>query len=241
MSAPVTIAIVGDHDPSAETHQATDASLDHAAVALGVGLSHRWVPTMALKADAHRELGADTGILIAPGSPYASMEGALAAVRLAREDGVPLLGTCGGFQHVVIEYARNVLGFRDAQHAEYDPTASTLFVTPLSCSLAGLRMRVRLEPGSRAAAWYGAGEAEERYYCNFGLDPERQAELDAGGLRTTGMDADGEARVLELPGHPFFAATLFVPQTRSEPGRPHPLVLAFVRAAAELSSARERD
>jgi CTP synthase (UTP-ammonia lyase) len=241
MSGPVTIAIVGDHDPSAETHQATDASLGHAAAALRVDLAHRWVPTAALADDARRELAADTGVLVAPGSPYASMEGALAAIRLAREVGVPLLGTCGGFQHVVIEYARAVLGFRDAQHAEYEPTASTLFITPLSCSLAGQRMRVRLAPDSRAAAWYGATEADERYYCNFGLDPERQVELDAGGLRVAGVDTDGEARVLELPGHPFFAATLFVPQTRSEPGRPHPLVLAFVRAAAELSSARERD
>ena len=79
MSQPVTIAIVGDHDPSADTHRATDASLGHAAAALGIDLAHRWVPTPALAEGAHPELAADSGVLIAPGSPYASMAGALAA------------------------------------------------------------------------------------------------------------------------------------------------------------------
>jgi CTP synthase (UTP-ammonia lyase) len=232
MSGQVTIAIVGDHDPSSVTHQATDASLDHAAAALGVDLARRWVPTPDLAANAGSLLAGDSAVWIAPGSPYASMDGALAAIRLAREEGVPLIGTCGGFQHVVIEYARNVLGYRDAQHAEYDPNASTLFVTPLSCSLAGLAMRVRLEPGSRAAEAYGATDVEERYYCSFGVDPRRQALLHDGGLRVSGTDADGEVRVVEIPRHPFFVATLFVPQTGSSPARPHPLVTGLVRAAA---------
>jgi CTP synthase (UTP-ammonia lyase) len=245
MSGQVTVAIVGDHDPSSVTHQATDASLDHAAAALHVDLAHRWVATPDLAVDARRALDGDSAVWIAPGSPYASMDGALAAVRMAREEGVPLIGTCGGFQHVVIEYARNVLGYGDAQHAEYDPNASTLFVTPLSCSLAGLTMRVRLEPGSRAAAAYGTTDVEERYYCNFGLDPGRRSLLHGGGLRVSGTDAGGDVRVVEIPEHPFFVATLFVPQTGSSPGRPHPLVTAFVlaaasdarRQAAQLSSA----
>jgi CTP synthase (UTP-ammonia lyase) len=238
----VSIAIVGDRDPAAETHLATEASLDHAAAALGLDLFHRWVPTRLLAESAGRELARDGGVWIAPGSPYASMDGALAAIRLAREEGVPLLGTCGGFQHVVIEYARNVLGFEDAQHAEYDPYASTLFVTPLSCSLAGRRMSVNLEPGSRAAVAYGATAAEERYHCGFGLNPQHQALLHARGLRVVAVDAGGEARVLEIPAHPFFVATLFVPQTSSAPECPHPLVVAFARAAAAhaLTQARRR-
>ena len=231
MSQQVSIAIVGDHDPSADTHQATEDSLRHAAASLDLYLTFRWVPTPAAES-AGEELAADSAVWIAPGSPYASLEGALAAIRLAREEGIPLLGTCGGFQHVVIEFARGVIGHEDAQHAEYDPDASTLFVTPLSCSLVGRRMRVLLEPGSRAAEAYGATEAQERYYCQFGLNPEHQGLLHSRGLRVAGVDADGEARVLEIPEHPFFVATLFLPQAGSMPGRPHPLVAAFVRAAA---------
>lgn len=234
-----TVAIIGDHDPEAPTHQATEAALDHAANALGVPLSRRWVPTRTLADDADAALAGASGVWVAPGSPYASMDGALAGIRRARERGVPLLGTCGGFQHVVLEYARHVLGYADAQHAEYDPNASTLFVTPLSCSLVGSPMRVLLAAGSRAAACYGAAEAEERYYCRFGLDPARQALLHEGGLRVAATDDRGEARVVELPGHPFFVATLFLPQARSTADRPHPLVTAFVRAAARADGRRD--
>jgi CTP synthase (UTP-ammonia lyase) len=133
---------------------------------------------------------------------------------------------------MVLEYARNVLGFRDAQHAEYDPYASRLFVSELACSLAGRQMRLTFAPGSRVAAIYGASSATEAYYCNFGVNPEYVPLLRRGPLVISGADAEGEVRVIELPGHPFFLGTLFVPQTRSTPEQPHPLVLAFVQAAA---------
>jgi CTP synthase (UTP-ammonia lyase) len=91
------------------------------------------------------------------------MDGALAAIRVARTTVCPFVGTCGGCQHVVIEYARHVLGVvDDAQHAEYDPYASRLFITPLSCSLAGRTMRVFLIPGSRSHASYGCAVADEQ-------------------------------------------------------------------------------
>lgn len=76
-------------------------------------------------------------MLISPGSPYVSTAGSIAGIQWARENDVPLLGTCGGFQHVVIEFARNVLGIRDAEHAETSPDASELVVVPLACSLVG--------------------------------------------------------------------------------------------------------
>ena len=154
-------------------------------------------------------------------------------MRLARERDLPLLGTCGGFQHLVIEYARNVLGFTDAQHAEYDPYASNLFISELACSLAGRTMEVQLAAGSRAAGFYGSTRTSERYYCNFGLNPEHRRRLHEGGLRVVGTDQDDEARVLELPDRRFYLATLFVPQLSSAPESPHPLIVAFLRAAAD--------
>jgi CTP synthase (UTP-ammonia lyase) len=169
---------------------------------------------------------------IAPGSPYKSLIGALNAIRFAREHDLPLLATCGGCQHVVIEYARNVLGFEDAAHAEYDPYASNLFITPLSCSLVGQKMEVEIEPGSRVEAIYGGTSAFEQYYCNFGLNPEVQDRLHAAGLRIVGRDANGEARILTLPQHRFFVATLFVPQLTSSLDDPHPMIRAFFKTAA---------
>lgn len=191
-----------------------------------------WIGTEELAAaetvDALEDYDA---LIVAPGSPYRSQHGALAAIEYARISDLPLLGTCGGFQHVVLEFARNVLGFADAEHAEYDPYGSLLFVTPLSCSLEGETMTVHIEDGSRSATAYRSTTAVEHYYCNFGLNPEYLDVLVQAGLRVTGTDQDGEPRVMELPGHRFFVATLFVPQTSSSPNSPHPLVLSLIEAA----------
>ena len=222
------IGIVGERIPDFPPHVATDAALEHTAASLGVDLQWQWIPT-------DEDLPPVDAIWCAPGSPYRSLEGALAALRFGREQGVPTLGTCGGCQHMILEYARNVLGFADAAHAEYDPGASRLFLTPLECVIAGRTMRVLVEPDTRAAALYGGAlEVDEQYYCNFGLNPEYRELLEDGGLRITAADADGEPRVFELDDHPFYVATLFVPQMRSQPGRPHPVVAGFVQAAVAV-------
>jgi CTP synthase (UTP-ammonia lyase) len=223
------IAILGEYTPAFAPHAATTAAIAHARARLGVTVDAEWMSTAAVDARLFERFDA---LWVAPGSPYKDLGQALWAIRQARERGVPCFGTCGGFQHMVLEYARGVLGFRDAQHAEYDPYASRLFVTQLACSLAGREMRLTFAAGSRVAAIYGASAATEEYYCNFGVNPEYVPLLGRGPLRITGADAEGEARVIELPGHPFFLGTLFVPQTRSTPARPHPLVVAFVEAAA---------
>jgi CTP synthase (UTP-ammonia lyase) len=227
----VHIGVIGDYDPDHPVHPATTDGVAHAAKALGITADVTWVGTDGVGDPAATLAGFD-GVFVAPGSPYRSLDGALAAIAHARTAGMPLLGTCAGLQHVVLEYARNVLGVAGAQHAEYDPDADDLFVTPLSCSLAGQVMDVTLVAGTRAAAAYGTGTATERYYCNFGLNPDRLGELEAGGLRVSGTDASGEVRVVELSDAAFYLATLFVPQASSTPDRPHPLVTAFVRAAA---------
>jgi CTP synthase (UTP-ammonia lyase) len=219
------IAIVGERIPDFPPHVATGAAIAHSAEALGIEVVARWVATDEKLPDVD-------AIWCAPGSPYRSLDGALAALRRGREQGVPTLGTCGGCQHMLLEFGRNVLGLVDAQHAEYDPYASRLFVTPLTCEVAGRTMHVTLDPASRL--YGGATVVQERYYCNFGLNPEYREQLDAAGFRITGVDADGDARVFELDDHPFYVATLFVPQMRSEPARPHPVVTEFVAAAAAV-------
>ena len=222
------IALLGEFDPTFPPHQATIAACAHSATALRTHVAPKWISTAELAVDQLRDFSA---LWIAPGSPYKSLSNTLAAIRYARERGISCLGTCGGFQHMILEYARNVLGFVDAQHAEYDPYASELFVTQLECSLVGRELLVALQPESRVARIYGALEAREQYYCNFGVNPEKVAELQRGELLVTGSDAEGEVRVVELPSHPFYIGTLFVPQLRSTLARPHPLITAFVRAA----------
>ena len=229
------IAILGEYTPASAPQAATTVAIGHAQAWLGGGVDAVWISTAAIDESLFELFDA---LWIAPGSPYKNLELTLWAIRRAREGGVPCFGTCGGFQHMVLEYARSVLGVRDAQHAEYDPYASRLFLTQLTCSLAGREMRLTFAPGSRVAEIYGAEAATEEYYCNFGVNPEYVPLLGDGPLRITGADAEGEARVIELPGHPFFLGTLFVPQTRSTPGRPHPLVSAFVESAVACTKVR---
>jgi CTP synthase (UTP-ammonia lyase) len=228
------VGVIGDLIPGFEPHEAIGAAVEHSGGALGAGAEVRWLDTPTVE---HCDLAEFDALWCAPGSPYKSLDGALRGIRFARENDVPFIGTCAGFQHVVIEYARNVLGFPEAQHAEYDPNASQLFISELACSLAGQTMSVRLEPGSRAEGFYGSGDATERYYCNFGLNPEHQETLHDGGLRVVGTDPDGDARVLELPDHRFFIATLFVPQTSSSAESPHPLISAYVAASTGVLAA----
>ena len=235
MAEGITVGIVGDRDPKNPTYTATEEALEHAGASLGVPVAARWSPTASLEGRAAERLRAFDAVFCSPGSPYESMDGALEAIRFAREGGVPFIGTCGGFQHAVIEYARTVLGLKDAGHAEYDPNAPQPFVSALSCSPFGQTMRVRIEPGSKVHGFYGGPGADEEYRCNYGLAPGSRRLLEDGGLRVSGVDADGEARIVELPGHGFYVATLFVPQIRSAPERPHPLISTFVGAAAASS------
>jgi len=130
-----------------------------------------------------------------------------------------------------VEFARNVLGIADADHAETSPDAPRLAITPLSCSLAGQSHPVRMVPGSRAAGIYGTVSSVEPFYCNYGLNPDFRPLLEARGLVVGGLGEDGLVRILELRGHPFFLGTLYVPQARSRPGAPHPLVAALVEAS----------
>jgi CTP synthase (UTP-ammonia lyase) len=89
---------------------------------------------------------------------------------------------------------------------------------------------VRIVPDTRAAALYGRGETIEDYYCNYGVNPDYRRALEDAGLRVSGVGSEGEVRIVELPDHPFFLATLFLPQARSAPGRPHPLLAGYAAA-----------
>jgi CTP synthase (UTP-ammonia lyase) len=124
-----------------------------------------------------------------------------------------------------------VLGIEDAAHEESDPNASTLFISKLSCSLVGLAQPVKIMPGSLTYQIYQKEEVTEQFRCNYGLNPEYYAAISRGGLKVTGLDFNGDARIVELTGHRFFIATLFLPQLSSTPKTPHPIIMAYLQAA----------
>ncbi|MFG2606147.1 hypothetical protein ACGFT2_21750 [Streptomyces sp. NPDC048514] len=230
MKNTATIALVGDRSPNVVSHTRVPLLLDALAERDRLVLDAYWIPSRDAEAD-----GAVRGfdaVWVLPGSPYRSEAGVLAAVRTAREERVPFLGTCGGFQHALLEYARNVCGLAGAAHAENDPGAEDLLIEPLACSLVGHEGAVTIEPGSLAESVIGSARTVERYFCAYG--PSRHlGTLRAHGLRFSGHDEHGEVRVAELPGHPFFLATLFQPELFGDGSVPHPVVRALARAAVD--------
>jgi CTP synthase (UTP-ammonia lyase) len=224
------IGLIGDCNQSVPAHQAIPLALRRAAEALHVQVTHAWIPTDEIVAASR--IASFSGLWCVPASPYRSIEGALLAIRHARASRVPFLGTCGGFQHAVIEYARNVLGWADAEHAETAPNAARAVISLLECALVETSGVARFFPGSRIASAYGATEAREGYRCRYGLNAEFRSALLAGPLRAAAEDEDGEVRAVELDGHPFFVATLFQPERAALAGKSVPLAVALVSACA---------
>jgi CTP synthase (UTP-ammonia lyase) len=232
MAEPVRIALIGDFDPAVTAHRAIPMALQLSARRLGVPVAPEWIHTSTID-PAAPQLSGYTGVWCVPASPYANMAGALGAIRFARETPRPFLGTCGGFQHAVLEYTRNVLGHAAADHGETAPDAAMPVIARLACSLVEKGGEVFFPTGSRLRGIYGADRAQEQYHCNYGLNPAYSDLFAApSGLRVAATDAGGEVRALELAGHPFFVATLFQPERSSLRGVEHPLITGFVTAAS---------
>ena len=124
-----------------------------------------------------------------------------------------------------------MLGIQDAEHEETAPASPTLLVSKLACSPAGKAQTIRILPGSQLHQAYGRDEVTEQFACSYGLNPQFRYKFEKGQLKVTGTDLDGEVRVVEMSDHPFYVATLFVPQVSSQPDNPHPLIISYLKAA----------
>ncbi len=236
MSNMIRIGLIGDFSSHVKAHYAIPRAVEFALSGLACQAQLSWLSTSLLADDSQIALSDFDALWCVPGSPYENMDGALRAIRCARERGIPFLGTCGGFQHAIIEYARNVLGLAEADHAESNPSASLPLIAPLSCSLVGTQGVITFIPNSRIAAIYGRDEAIEEYHCNFGFHSQYRSLLEQGEMRITGVDSNNEARVIELAHHPFFIGTLFQPERSAFRDVAHPLIRAFLQAAIDSST-----
>ncbi|MET7401397.1 hypothetical protein ABZS66_48745 [Dactylosporangium sp. NPDC005572] len=237
MTRTARVALVGDRSPHVRSHTRIPGLIDVLREQHGLALDAYWVATEEAEAT---DLARFDGVWLLPGSPYRSEAGALHAVRVAREEGVAFLGTCGGFQHLLLEFARDVCGLAGATHAESEPDGASPLIVALACSLVGHEGAVRLSPGSLAERIFGVERSVERYHCAYGLDPAYLPQLSAHGLRFTGHDDAGEVRVAELDGHPFLVGTLFQPELAGDGTRCHPVIRAFATAATARASSAEQ-
>ncbi|MEE1823359.1 hypothetical protein PUR61_14330 [Streptomyces sp. BE20] len=225
------LALVGDRSPAVRSHARIPGLLDVLATREQLVLDAYWIPTE--DAVAPGALDGFDAIWLLPGSPYRSEAGAVAAVRTAREHRIPFLGTCAGFQHAVLEYARDVCGLGSAAHGESHPEEEDQVIVPLTCSLVGHEGAVHITSGSLAARVLGTTRTLERYHCAYGLNDAYLEQLRTHGLRFSGVDDSGELRILELPGHehPFFLASLFQPELAGDGTQVHPMIRALATAA----------
>jgi CTP synthase (UTP-ammonia lyase) len=224
------VALIGDFNSSVVAHQAIPEALRLSAENCH-SVEGVWVHTESIF-NAQVQLRDFDGIWCVPASPYASMEGALDAIRFARESGRPFLGTCGGFQHALLEYARNVCNLRAADHAETNPNASVLLISPLACPLVERSEEIELHEGLVQKA-YGVSRITEGYHCSYGLNRQYEEVLFRKDLRSTAHALLGEVRAVELSSHPFFVATMFQHERRALRGEVPPLVRAFVASFSQ--------
>lgn len=246
MADSVRIGILGDFNTELRSHHATNDALQHAAHKLGLKVESEWLPTPSLaESGAEKKLEGFDGFVASPGSPYKSFDGMLKGIEFARRRDWPFLGTCGGFQYAFIEFARNVLNIEDADSAENNSGSKNIVIYPVACAvpdrkgnapkLSGAVPAIRLRPGSYLQSFYGKDKevVTEEFFCNFEINPEFEWAAMEAGFPVVARGPRGEIRAIESPTHRFFLATLFQPQLSSKEKKPHPLILAFVQAAAD--------
>ena len=172
------------------------------------------------------------GIWIVPGSPYKNDAGVYQVIQMARENDVPIMGSCGGFQYMILEYATNVLKIKDAGHEEINSKAVPV-ISKLSCSLKGQEELV-LIPDKRSWLYkvLGMESITGKYYCSYGLNPAFQERLNLSPFVFTAFSPTGEVRAFELMTHRFFKGTLFQPSLDSSLENPNPLITSFLEACS---------
>jgi CTP synthase len=240
----VTIGIVGKYVGLPDAYLSVAEALRHGAAGEGLKLDLRWVPSdelTGLLADPY--LDELDGIVIPGGFGHRGIEGKIQAIRFARDNGVPLLGLCLGLQCAVIEFARNVLGYIEANSTEFDPSTPhpviDLMASQEDIEDMGGTMRLglyaaKLAEGSRVRALYGEELVYERHRHRWEVNNRYRRELEAHGMRLAGLSPDDNlVEYIELLDHPYFLATQAHPEFRSRPDAPHPLFSGLIRAARE--------
>lgn len=229
---PIHIALIGDFNEKKHTHLALNTCVAHCQGILQFSVKTTWISTTTIPTPTALLRDYD-GLWITPGSPYENDEAVYDVIRWAREHNFPLLGTCGGFQYMVVEYARNVLGLADAAHEESDPSMPQLVIAKLSCSLKGQQEVVRITDRQSWLYQVLQHDVITGYFnCAYGVNPAYTDRLNGYPFVFTAFSEDGAVRGVELKGHRFFTGTLFQPPLESTPEAPNPLILHFFEHCA---------
>ena len=244
----VNIALVGKYVELQDAYKSIQESFVHAGAANECKVNVKTVHSEQVNDGNVAEVlkGMD-GILVAPGFGERGIPGKIAAVRYARENGIPFFGICLGMQMAVVEFARDVLGYADAASTEMDPVTAhpviDLMEEQKTTTIKGGTMRLgayacKLVPGTLASRIYGGKDViYERHRHRYEFNDTYRAEMEKAGMKISGVNPNtGLVEIIEIPGHPFFIGTQFHPEFKSTPEQPQPIFTAFIKAALERRS-----
>ena len=242
----IEIALVGKYTELPDAYKSISEAFIHAGAMNDCKVKVRYINSEKLdESNVGEKLEKMAAILVAPGFGSRGIEGKIAAVRYAREHGVPFLGICLGMQCAVIEFARNVLKYKDANSTEMDPSTKhpviDLMEEQKGVTAKGGTMRLggypcQLLAGSKTAEAYGTTEVVERHRHRYEFNNDYLADFEAHGMKAVGTNPEtGLVEVVELENHPWFVGTQYHPEYKSTVRRPHPLFVAFVAAALKHS------
>ena len=242
----VKIAMVGKYVELHDSYISVNEALKHGGIATRSAVDIHWIDSETLEGDGvnlDEILGDMDGILVPGGFGSRGIEGKILACNYARTHKIPYLGICLGMQIAIIEFARNIMGYKDANSAEINPetTHPVIDILPEQKDVTDMGGTMRLgqypcvlNPESKSYELYGASMIYERHRHRYEVNNDYRQDLLNGGMIFAGTSPDNHiVEMVEIPEHPWFVACQFHPEFKSRPNRPHPLFRGFVTAAAE--------
>ncbi len=250
----VKIAFVGKYLDLKESYKSLTEALIHAGANLDLKVDIKWVDSQEIEEDGAKKFLEDVdGILVAGGFGKRGIEGKIEAIRYARENKVPFLGICLGMQLSIIEFARNVLGLKEANSVEFDPNTKEPLIylidsfidangqkqirtksSPLGGTMRLGEYKCNVKEGSNLYKAYNSKIIYERHRHRYEANPKYKEALEKAGMIVTG-ESDGLIEAVEVKNHPWFVGVQFHPEFTSRLQKPNEIILAFVKAAKELS------
>ena len=241
----VTVALVGKYIQLHDAYISVVEALKHGGIFSHTTVNIKWVDSEQVTADNVEEmLGDVSGILVPGGFGDRGIEGKIEAIKYARTHNVPFLGLCLGMQLSIVEFARDVVGYKDAHSIELKPDTSHPVIHIMEDQIGiediGGTLRLGsypcvLDQSSKAFELYGTSEIAERHRHRYEVNNDYRDVLIENGMLLSGLSPDGRiVEMVEIPEHPWFIATQAHPELKSRPNRPHPLFKGFVEAALEF-------
>ena len=240
----VTIALVGKYTQLHDSYLSVVEALHHGGFANDAEVSIKWVDSEKLEKEPERigeKLGEIDGMIIPGGFGSRGTEGMILAAQYARINGIPFLGICLGMQMALVEFARNVVGWKDANSSELDPETfhPVIDLMPEQAGVTQLGGTMRLgaypcvlKRGSLAHSLYGSDKISERHRHRYEVNNEMREQLATAGLTFSGISPDGRiVEMIEWNAHPYYIGTQGHPEFKSRPNRAHPLFAGLVMAA----------